>query len=161
MNLFKRNLSLWVLYIDLVCGLTHAANQFHLLPILRDPFGKVFLPSHYIEWMLTTPVMVYILSHISECSSRDVGKLMVIDMTTKVCGLLSLIRMPLNVNALFGLVAFACFFHEMRQLVGMFHEAVQSMLCDRTERASKVMFRAIEALSFQVIWIWLVLDLIR
>lgn len=36
---------MWLLYVDWTCGLTHLALQFRLLPVLKDPFGKLWVAS--------------------------------------------------------------------------------------------------------------------
>eukprot|EP00198_Chlamydomonas_reinhardtii_P009452 XP_001698789.1 chlamyopsin-6 [Chlamydomonas reinhardtii] len=88
-NAPKRQLAL------LSCAIKGAACHTDLLlvtggaTVLYDAYGSICIPQRYVQWLVTTPTMVYILSKISDFTPRQTATAIGLDVLMVLSGLVA------------------------------------------------------------------------
>lgn len=94
--------------------------------------------------------MVYILSHISNFSTRDTVQLILIDLAAIFCGLLSLCALPARISLLAGLAGLSLFVLLMHGFLRMYATGIASVLTKGSRRIGVVGRRAASGIQAQV-----------
>ncbi|KXZ47741.1 hypothetical protein GPECTOR_33g623 [Gonium pectorale] len=87
--------------------------------VVFDAFGAICIPQRYVQWCVTTPTMVYILSKISDFTPSQTATAIAMDVTMVITGLLAnFTPWPLNL-LMFGasMLAFGGVLYMMGRMV--------------------------------------------
>lgn len=167
-NPFKRSLAYVMCCIHIMSAIVEIFAFTGRMPVFRDGFGRLLAPHHYVGWMHTTPVMVYVLTHVSSRSNRAVLSTTLRLVLMFPCGLASVTTLPSSVRICTGICSFALFASVLYDLLDLYREVRMSVsdkdaaksvrflaLAKRLSRAIGIqtVFIAVTWTAFPVVWL--------
>ncbi|GFR47594.1 hypothetical protein Agub_g9328 [Astrephomene gubernaculifera] len=158
----KFQLALLACYINFLAGFSDYLSWKGYSPILRDSFGGGFQLLRIIMWLLTTPVMVYLLSIISDFSRVKVYTVMLADALMISFGILGFLSHTVYLAIPMFMIAYSLFMYVVYSMWSMFHASIAEVRHDSSRVSLEVLrlFAVGLWFSFPVIWMVVKLGLV-
>ncbi|GIL82425.1 hypothetical protein Vretifemale_11416 [Volvox reticuliferus] len=133
-NSTKRQLAL------LSCAIKGAACHTDMLlvtgraSVVYDAFGAIVIPQRYVQWLVTTPTMVYILSKISDFTPLKTATAICLDVVMVLSGLLANFAPP-YLNWIMFIVSMLSFMGVLYMMGLMVYSAVKAHTSHTSRRS--------------------------
>ncbi|KAG2482178.1 hypothetical protein HYH03_018877 [Edaphochlamys debaryana] len=155
----KFQLALLACYINFLAGFSDYLSWRGYSPIVRDTWGQGFQLLRTVMWLLTTPVMVYLLSIISDFSRLKVYSVMLADVLMIAFGILAFLAYNKFISIVLFVIAKCLFAYVVYSMWTMFHASIAEARHDSSRISLEVLRVFAVGLWFTFPLIWMVVKL--